>query len=366
MASARTAPPRRRAAPAASDLRPDSVRPFRQPYRSPKISALLAANTYNGTLYGLPSYDGPIVMCYRQDILDQLGYAYPDPTWTYTEAADLWAKCTGTVGSKHRYGVAIRWLPSAEYLLRGFGGSTANADHTACTIDSPNSLKAAEWFYGLYNNKITTMENGASGLVGTTPTEVFSMCGGWELFNEATLLGTKYKWNILPVPTWPTGFTTFINHDAYFINGVTKNMDLAWELMKWLTVDPGWTKFQMRTTLIQPGITSLWDEWITVVKQVAPAMATKDIHYHRDAALSNGAWTHTFFRYAAGQVDNLFQNWVNQVTAGKYSASEGFKLAAQQINAFETAQKTVTAKAQGNVALFPVKGQPIAAVQPGL
>lgn len=139
-------------------------------------------------------------MCYRQDVLDQLGLSYPEAGWTYRDAAKLWEQCTGTVNGKHRYGVAIRWLPSAEYLLRGFGGSTCDATHTQCTLDSSGSLAAGQWFYNLYTNKVTTMENGVAGLLGSAPQEVFSMCGGWELFNEATELADKYKWNILPVP----------------------------------------------------------------------------------------------------------------------------------------------------------------------
>ncbi len=320
----------------------------------------------DGHLYGLPSYDGPIVMCYRQDILDELGLAYPGPDWTHQDAAQLWAQCAGSKNGKHRYGVAIRWLPSAEYLLRGFGGSLTDPTHSTCTLDSAECVAAGEWFYNLFHNKVTTLENGADGLVGAAPTEVFSMCGGWELFNEATRLAANYKWNILPVPKWPKGFSTFVNHDAYFINGVTKRLDAAWELMKWLCVDPGWTRFQMHTTLIQPGLVQLWDEWIAIVQQVAPTLANKDIHYYRDAALSSGAYTHQFFRYGAPTADSIVSQWDTNIQAGKVSPAEGFKQATQQINGYEVAQRASAARLTSVTSRFPTQGPDIAAVPQGI
>lgn len=61
-----------------------------------------AGERTGGALYRLPANTAIDAFVYRQDILDELGLAYPRGDWNSIEAADLWRACTGTKGGQHR------------------------------------------------------------------------------------------------------------------------------------------------------------------------------------------------------------------------------------------------------------------------
>ncbi len=324
------------------------------------------ALSLNGMHYALPSYDGPMVVYYRQDTLDQLGLPYPSPHWTYAEATTLWERCVSTKKGALRSGCAMEWLPSPQYLFKGWGGSLIDSSHTKCLIDSPECIAAGSWFYQGIADHALTYRNEIGGLTPAKPSNVFAMCGGWDLLPAAEQLGTSYKWDILPVPTWPKGFATFVNIDFYGMNRGSKHPHAAWELMKFIAVDPGYTRFQMRVTLIQPALLSLWSEWETTVKQVAPPLRNKALHYYKDAALSGRTYPHEFFLHSAPQADAIIGSVGSQIAARKVSVTEGFRLAAQRVNALELASANEAKASVGVAKAFPTKGPNIAVVTPGL
>jgi len=326
----------------------------------------LAALQVGGHQYGLPSYDGPVVMAYRQDTLDQLGFPYPNPSWTYQEATTLWEQCTGHQGGKPRAGVAISWAPGIEYLLKGWGGDLMDAARTTCLLGQTAGIAAGKWFYNLLHNHVAVYYNGPYGL--SQSQEVFSMCGGWDVFNMATQLGTKIKWDILPVPTWPNGFSTFDNNDFYGMNRATKNPGVAWELLRWMTAEPAWPRFEIKTTLTQPGLASLWSEWEQIIVAAAPPLRGKAIHYFRDAALSGRAYPHYFFRYGGNRADGIISNGLNHIAAGNLSVTQGFQQIAQAVNAYETTSVHASSGGtkQAMQKLFPSKGADVAIVPPDL
>lgn len=145
------------------------------------------------------------------------------------------------------------------------------------------------------------------------------------------------KWNILPIPIWPAGRSTYGNVDFYAINRATRHPDQAWELMKWLTAETAWQRFQMRTTLVQPCLLSLWDEWETTVTTAAPVMRGKDLNWYKEAALGGYAYPVTTFRYAPFQVMTVIGNYLSQMLADKISAPLGLQQMQRQVDALETA-----------------------------
>ena len=329
----------------------------------------IQALSLGGNLLALPSYDGPMVMMYRQDILDQIGLSYPHPNWTYTEAQALWQQCARKAsGGKSRYGAALEWLPSPEYLFQGWGGTLMDAAHTRCLIDSPQCVAAGNWFYQQIFSGAATYRNDVSGLVSGR--EVFSMCGGWDVLPAAQQLGSTVKWNILPVPAWPKGFSTFTNIDFYGIDRAVRHPDAAWQLLRFLCVDPGFTRFQMQSTLVQPALLSLWSEWETVVKQTAVPLKTKHLKYFKEAALSGRAYPHMFFLNGAVQADQIIASGASQIASHKVSVSRGFAQIARQVNAWEKNAATAAANAVKIAAAmkknYPTHGPSVAVVQPGL
>lgn len=319
-----------------------------------------------GHQYAIPAYDGPEVMVYRQDMLDAFGLPYPDPQWDYKAAEQLWHTCSRTVNGKQVYGVSLDILQTnSDYLFHGWGGSLFNQDHTVCLIDSPECIAAGQWLFSLIWDKVAApSRDQVNGLVSGK--DVFSVCGGWNTFTEATTLGAQYKWNILPQPTLAKGPAAMVNSDFYAINAHTAQPDLAWAFFQWLVADPAWTRFVMRATLISPALISLWDEWTTAAQQVAPTLQGKDLQYYKEAALSGYEVPQSFFLYSGSQAGDILAQWWQQLVAQKVSVPDAFRQIAAQINALEQVSKSATTRTQVAESRFPTSGPPIAVVPAGV
>ncbi len=291
--------------------------------------------TLRGHLLGLPVYDGPEVMVYRQDLLDSFGLQYPDPAWNYLQAEALWRSCARQQGSQRVYGASLdNFYVNADYLMHGFGGSTFNAGHTRCTLDQPACIHAGDWLFGLIDaGVISPTRDSVTGLV--TGRDVFSVCGGWNIFAEATQLGSKFKWNILPQPRWAVRRAVMVNSDFYAIDARTRNTEAAWQLLRWVAAEPDFTRFSMRTTLIQPALTSLWSEWEAIAQQAAPTLKGKDLQYYREAAVGGFEVPQSFFLYDGAQAASVLGGWWGKVQARQVGVQTAFKQAASQINALE-------------------------------
>ncbi len=293
------------------------------------------ALSVNGTIYGLPSYDAPPTMYYRQDILDQLGLPYPNPNWTYTEAESIWRSAASLKTSTVRHGATLYSGTEMEYLLKGWGSSEMDAAHTTCLLGSPQCIAAGEWLYGLLLDQVAGYRTDSGGLFGNTPAAVFAMSGGWSLLPAAENL-RGVKWDILPMPTWQAGVsTTFDNIDFYAMLRSSKHPTEAWEFMRWLTTQPDYNLFLMRVNLIGPALTALWDQYETTITAAAPPLRGKSLNYIKEAALSGRAYPHMFFAQGAEQADGILDTWFGKIGARQVSVSEGFTQAATQINAWE-------------------------------
>jgi ABC-type glycerol-3-phosphate transport system substrate-binding protein len=325
--------------------------------------------TFDGKIMALPSYDGPGVIAYRQDILDDLGLPYPDPNWTWQQATQIWIQCSGQdkKTNRWRYGISPYTESPYEWLnswMRAFGGQEMSPDRTTCLVNQPQGVEALRYLAQLYTQKVAIARVETGGLASGQA--VFCYQGGWQVLPMAMQLGTKVKWDLLPTPYWPGGRATFCNIDFYAINSASKHPDQAWELVRWLTAEPDYQRFQMRATLVEPCLLSLWQEWETLVKQVAPPLANKQLHWYTDAALNGYGWPTMFFKYAPGQTDNVINDWFHRIVSGQVDAQEGANQMANQVNAI---QKMAAASAQALTQVkgrFPTTGPELAVVPTGV
>jgi len=321
-----------------------------------------------GKQIGLPSYDGPAVMAYRQDILDGLGLDYPADTWDSGQALGLWQQATGKrADGKWRYGMRGLWFGPNHWQvwIKGWGGELMNATQDRLLANSPAVAAGLSFALNLYNNKIENPNGNDVGCL-MRGTAVFSLCGGWDVFHLATELGGTVKWDILPVPVWPAGRAVYDNIDFYALNRATAHPEHAWALLKYLTAEPDWQRFQMRTTLIQPCLLSLWDEWETIVKSVVPPLGNKALHWYRDAALGGYGWPSLTFRHSPVQANELIGLWLGRMLSRTVSVQEGLAQMERQVNALQVASSAEQGQAAAISARFPTQGRAIAAVTPGL
>ena len=337
----------------------------------------IAADSYSGAVYGLPSYDGTLAIIYRQDVLDNLGLQYPDPTWSYQDAQNLWQSCTGknAKGGKQA-GVALYWSGVYEMIdwwLRGWGAREMSDNQTTATMATPQGAECFNYATQMFLDGVAINRGDPSQL--TSGQAVFGQYHSALVVNAAQDLGTAFKWDFLPNPVWPAGRTTFVTIDGYMLNAESKNMDAAWEAMKWVnlgapngdgTYDYSWPKFQVQINLITPALLSLWDYWQTTVQVVAPPLKGKALNWWAEPSQKGYAYPTIFYKYQAVNATNIVDNWGAQIFAGKVSPTAGLQQMQQQINALEA---TSAAEIQAGAAVaknFPVNGNAMAAVSTGV
>jgi ABC-type glycerol-3-phosphate transport system substrate-binding protein len=330
-----------------------------------------------GTLYGLPSYDGTMTIVYRQDLLDELGVPYPDPDWTGEEARRIWERCTGTnKQGQHRYGVNLYYNQAQlNWWLYGWGAREMNAAQDRATMASPEGVACFRYLQNLFTSGIAPPRD-TRGLENlTNETAVFQMAHSAYIINAAVQLGNKYKWDFLPNPIWSANRACLETIDCYMLNTATKNIEAAWELMKWLnlgtpqgdgTYDYAWPKFQIRINLITPSLIHLWDYWETTVRQVAPTLQGRALHWWADAAIQGYARPQLFYAYDYGTAMNIEWDWMSQIASGQISPEEALRQMQGQVNALEEEAKAIAQQAPAIAQRFPTAGKDMAAVPLGV
>ena len=324
--------------------------------------------TFNGNLMALPAYDGPAVVIYRQDILDSLGLPYPDSSWTIAEATALWQRCVGkTTSGAKRSGASVfdSWPGSLNWWMHGWGQSMMDATRTQPTLDSAKSVAMATYIQDNFANGVLSPRSGFSGPLNTGQC-VFKQSGGWELLPAVQTMGQTIKWDILPMPYFPAGRSTFLNIDFYGMNTATKHPNAAWELLKTVTAEPEYQRFQMQATLVEPCLLSLWTEWESLVVSTAPLLKSKAIHWYQDAATGGYAWPHLFFEYQSVGADNLIGSWMGKIEGNTVAPAVGITQMQKQVAAVEATGATEATQTAAAAKLFPATGPTIAEMPAGI
>lgn len=286
---------------------------------------------YPQGLMAVPAYTAAQPYIYRQDVLDELGIAYPAPDWTYAEAARIWQACVSNKGGQHRYGATLDTQPAdigeGYFLFRGFGGAFMDATHTRCLLDEPGSIAGGQWAFELIWNRVATNRGHWPGgeLAGLWRGAcVFSEGAGGTMLSALQNLGTRFKWDLIPYPRWPVRPATAVQVDFYGVNATAPRQDIAWELFKFVTLDPGLNRFIMKLSLQEPALLSLWDEWETTLRATAPVLRHKAIGYWKDAAVGGQGYGVQFFRYQPIQaVHTIDVTWCPRSGNGECRSVKG-------------------------------------------
>ncbi len=305
-------------------------------------------------LYGVPAYTACQPLIYSQTLFDDLGLAYPDPAWDYKEAESTWRSLAGkNPQGQWRYGTTMQWYPTSfdgqAYLLKGWGGELMDPTHTRCLIDSSQCIAAGNYIYSMIWDKVIINRfgipnhNGASAL-GAGLVGMYQSAGNM-LFEAVAELGTRVKWDVLPMPAWPVQRGTNVNVDYYAMNAQYRNQELAWELFQFVAAAQGTNRFLIRTTLSFPNLISMWDEWEALVRSAAPVTRTKALHWWADAARQGYGYGHEFWKYDDPQAEAIQGQVAGEIWNRQLDVTAGFTSMATQVNALEGAAGAASAEA---------------------
>ena len=326
----------------------------------------------SGNTYGLPEDAACDAYLYRQDILDNLGLPYPSPNWTSAEAASLWSTCAGKMSNgSWRYGVGAPFGPGATEglptVVAGFGGQFQSADRARCLINSPQGIAAGEFWMNLVADKVATAGDGTPPSQMWTGNCVFGTGAEPTIIDAVQNLGDKAKWDFLPWPRFPAKSVGKLHDNFYGMLSSAPNQEIAWNLLKFIAIDPEWQRFYMQLALSPPALTSLLQEWYTIMRTTAPILKTKSLEYWGNATLAgNGVYDYLFFAYDPAQANNIVTTWFDNAWNGTSTVTNAWNQMASQINALEVQGKAAQGQSAAYAKTFPATGEAIANVGVGI
>jgi len=183
--------------------------------KSDVVSGMLANDTQNGNVYGVPWFGGVRGIWYRTDQLKAAGITSPPTTWTQlvSDAQKLMAKNPGTYG----IGAPSNDTDALASFIWGAGGQIAtqsNGKWTA-TLTSPASEAGIEFYVDLYKTYhlspakyVGETELGNIGATSGGPNEDFALGkldlyidGPWASANFPANAVGKSDWASFPIPS---------------------------------------------------------------------------------------------------------------------------------------------------------------------
>jgi len=297
-------------------------------------------------LYGLPSYTNVYGMIVNTTALNSMGVPLPSKQWTYQEAQQTFESATRTVNGKKVAGGAIAchhksaYMP-ASFILAGFGAAYVDPANPAhCVADSADAVAAGNWVFGqLLQGTATDISSCYPKNLAANKTVIdgFGLCSMVQIAAEIK----GFAWDFWPMPSFPKGAYTSAGPDSYVIAANTKHPKETFELLQWVVGGTSWQTWQMKTMLGAPVLNSLWSEYYTTLRTVAPPLATKDleilgslgeIHIRED------------FKYNDPAATTILKTFGNDIKSQKMAVPQAFQEMTGQINALETAQANAVAK----------------------
>ena len=207
-------------------------------------------------------------------LFEKAGLEVPKEGWTYDDYLSLAQQLTidkngnnatspdfdpnnvvqwGT--SSPQWGGDTGWWRGFQSFLYSFGTHTISPDGKTTTgyINSPEAVTAWEWYRDLIHKHHVAPTANYLAASGVSNDKLFtqgqlaisgSFWGPWyqDVFNGTPDL----KWTAVPLPTGPGGHWGAIMWMGWGINGRSEHPDEAWQLLKWLTTDPGQRVFALK------------------------------------------------------------------------------------------------------------------------
>lgn len=199
------------------------------------------------------------------------------------------------VGCDHSYNLPGAWV------LAAFGGEFVDPnDQTRCDLGRSGSIRCGERFYDLLNSGVGA---GTSSGFFSGQTVSFGPDSQGLIRLPGQLRGVK--WDFFNLPVWPVVPTTYGSTDSLGNWAGTKHVDAAWTLLKCFSHEAAWQRLQMRALLFTPSRRDLVDEWIAVVRQVAPPLRSKNLDLFIAKAQANQQGVGRLFRYNSGAAQSI-------------------------------------------------------------
>lgn len=228
----------------ALDLKPymDADRAFDSSDWYPEV---LRGLTYDGKVVGLSDNWDTQALYYNRALFRAAGIAEPTADWTWDDYRAAAEQLTRGEGTDKVWGSFWqKWFVPVADAVAAAGGAVYDEAGRRCTLTEPEGIEALTFLDDL---RRAGVDPGATEdrVLGREPDEIFAAGkaamlvgdGRWGAyaFNEAKDL----DWAVAPLPRGPAGRSNFFHLAAYSIPSNSKNPDLAWAFLRFMTSREG-------------------------------------------------------------------------------------------------------------------------------
>ncbi|MBI5670085.1 MAG: sugar ABC transporter substrate-binding protein [Chloroflexi bacterium] len=225
---------------------------------------------YDGKPVALPKDYSTSAFYINTALFDAAGIPYPEEGWTWDDALDIALELTLDANGNNanspdfdpdnvvQWGIDIvndGWWRAMQSYLQAWGTLTISEDGTTTTgiLNSDAAVEALEWYRDLVFEHHVAPSATVIGAVEGGRVQMFqdgkiamglTFHGPWwqDVLNETPNL----EWAVVPVPAGPAGHHSVLMWLGWGISGQSKDPDAAWELLKWLTTEPGQRVFALK------------------------------------------------------------------------------------------------------------------------
>lgn len=217
-------------------------------------------NIVNGTVYGVPWYVETRMLYYRTDIAQKAGITSPPATWDDLKAM---AKAMQSKGGA-KWGIALGTKNWQEYLpfLWSDGGQVMDSSGKF-QLNSPQAVESLTFYDSFFKEGLSpkSVPEGfdiTPAFVSGTHPMFFS--GPWHLslIRDAGGAALNGKWAIAPIPK-KVSSTSFVGGGNLVVYKDSKNKDLAWKFVQYLT-DPKTQVAWYADVTDLPAVQAAWDD----------------------------------------------------------------------------------------------------------
>jgi multiple sugar transport system substrate-binding protein len=231
------------------------------------LPGLLSPGQINNKQYLLPKDYTPLGVYYNKKLFDEAGVPYPKDGWTWDDLLTTAQKLTrddNNDGTPEVWGIQLpaTWTTGFEYWVGAAGGKLISEDgkNFIGYMDSPEVIKAVQFYADLYNNYKVAPQPVDLNQFGGGNTEFDNGQAAMRLFGRWPQSGYENNPNIdlgVAPPPQDQKRANVLFWGGFGIASTTKNAEATCRFLTYYTGEPG---------------AEVWKDWaLPAVKSVAEA-----------------------------------------------------------------------------------------------
>jgi multiple sugar transport system substrate-binding protein len=197
-------------------------------------------------VFALPTMNYVTLLFYNKDMFDKAGISYPDETWDWDTFRENAKKLTIREGNNAvQYGTFFtRLIVYEQSWFFSNGVDIISSDRSRTDIGTQAGLESFKTMQAIIHTDksapIPDTTGGAqvSSISFDTGKVAMQLFGSWMIPPYATL---PFNWGVSSVPKGPKGIVPAAFPNGLGVGKGSKNMDAAWEWIKFCTSEEGQT-----------------------------------------------------------------------------------------------------------------------------